>query len=833
MEPVYFTICSANYLQYARVLHASLRERCPEAGFICFIVDESRGRLDYRDLGFECVEVKDISCDHVFDMAARYTIMEFNTAIKPFCMKWILDNRPEDCVVYLDPDILVVSDLIELKQTLAEGASIVLTPHSLAPLTDGKDPDDLRLMRTGTFNLGFCAIRRSPAAFEFIDWWSNHLLEHCVVDLENGVFVDQKFCDLAPSYFENVHVLRHPGYNVAYWNLLHRKIRRTDGVVSFTANDLPLRFFHFSGVVPGNRDVFSKHQDRFTTRNIGETKILLDNYLKSLSQHASLGPTNLSKLSYAYATLTNGMPFTDKMRKVYRDLNRPAARDYEDAFSDDIGRYLTLSPSAKQEPGAPITRLMHHIWSDRDDLRAAFPLAGKHGRDGLVAWFLSTAAKESGVPVAIVEATRTLTQIDRSQANAGDETAQAATAIDFRMDRVLKSPVSAWAPMRRIDESVGVGLSMFGYFRSESGIGAAARANFLAAKSAGVDVVAHNLRSNGFENKVEPPFQLATSHATRDCVLFHVNADSVGQIETCVDPLSLRGKHRIGYWAWELGSLPIQWIGAYRKVDEVWAPSRFAAHAFAQRTRLPVSVIPHPIVVPEAPADPVSLRAKFGIPSDRYMFLTAFDLNSYIDRKNPLAVLKAFKRAFPSRPDSPILVVKIHGGFHRDQRFEQLMKAISGDPRIVLIDRVLNNQDVSDLQWCSDAFVSLHRSEGFGLWIAECMARGKPCIVTNYSGNTDFTNTQNSMPIGFSMVRVRQGEYPFGEGQWWADPDIEEATRAMRKLAESSTLREALGAQAQRSIREKLSPLTIGAIISNRLFRARAELIDLPQLIAS
>ena len=83
------------------------------------------------------------------------------------------------------------------------------------------------------------------------------------------------------------------------------------------------------------------------------------------------------------------------------------------------------------------------------------------------------------------------------------------------------------------------------------------------------------------------------------------------------------------------------------------------------------------------------------------------------------------------------------------------------------------------------------------------------------------------------MVRVRQGEYPFGEGQWWADPDIEEATRAMRKLAESSTLRETLGAQAQRSIREKLSPLTIGATISNRLFRARAELIDLPQLIAS
>ena len=191
------------------------------------------------------------------------------------------------------------------------------------------------------------------------------------------------------------------------------------------------------------------------------------------------------------------------------------------------------------------------------------------------------------------------------------------------------------------------------------------------------------------------------------------------------------------------------------------------------------------------------------------------------------------KRAFPEHSDSPVLVVKLHGNFHRNARFEKLVGAITEDSRIVLIDGVLGNDEVGELQWCCDAFVSLHRSEGFGLWIAECMARGKPCIVTNYSGNTDFTNALNSMPIGFTMVRVRPGEYPFGAGQWWADPDVEQAVRAMRQIAQSATLRETLGDAARRHIQTHLSPRVIGAAISDRLFCARAELIDLPQLIAS
>ena len=131
-----FTICSANYLHYARSLHQSLVASAGLEDFVCFLVDEIDGRFDRAALDFECVEVKDIGLAHVFDMAARYTIMEMNTAVKPFCFRWLFDVRQADRAIYLDPDLFLVSPLTEIDAAFDAGANVVLTPHSLAPLND-------------------------------------------------------------------------------------------------------------------------------------------------------------------------------------------------------------------------------------------------------------------------------------------------------------------------------------------------------------------------------------------------------------------------------------------------------------------------------------------------------------------------------------------------------------------------------------------------------------------------------------------------------------------------------------------------------------------------
>ncbi len=828
MNTIVFTICSANYLPYARVLHRSLLRRGGVRDFVCFLVDEVGDHLALSELGFECVEAKRIGCGHFFDMAARYSIMEMNTAIKPFCFQWLVDNRKSEHIVYLDPDIYVMSEFLELNELLSQDADIVLTPHSTEPLRDGRDPDDLRLLRTGAYNLGFCALRRSGSTASFLDWWKAHLVENCAVDLERGIFVDQKYCDLLPSYFDNVKLLKHPGYNVAYWNLLHRRVNRDRESGEWRVNAVPLRFFHFSGIVPSDRTVFSKHQDRFGVYNIGDVRDLLNEYISELGELSHLSNINLFDLSYSYAKLLGGVAFTTELRKVYRELFKPAQRRFEDAFSSDIGRFVTLSPDVVQDDGTPITRLAHVIWRSRRDLREMFAVGSREGRSALLSWFLASATREHGVSPLIVEATQALADADPTvPPDSRPRIRVQETAPAVRPELTV---FAGWAAPRRIEPAVPIGLSIFGYFRSESGLGAAVRANLRAAQSVGIYTTAHDVPNAGFDQRVEPNVAISDEPPRYDCLLLHVNADQIGNLKTFIDPRCLRGRHRVGYWAWELGAMPLEWVGAYRCVDEIWAPSNFAASSFGQRTAKPVSVVHHPVEVPASRHDIDKLRVKFGLPLDRFVFLTAFDLNSYIDRKNPDGAVRAFKKAFKNAANSPVLVIKLHGSFHRNARFGRFLEAIAGDSRIVLLDKVMTAQEIGELQWCCDAFISLHRSEGFGLWIAECMARGKPCIVTNYSGNVDFTNPSNSLPIGYTMIRVRRGEYPFGEGQWWADPDVDEAVSALRGVEGSASLRERVGTEARRHVAKHLSHPLIGSVIKNRLFAARSEILDLPPL---
>lgn len=171
----------------------------------------------------------------------QYSVLELNTAVKPWAMQYLLERGYEK-VIYIDPDILLYGPLREVLGLLDSGASIVLTPHLLAPIDDGARPTELDIRRAGTYNLGFCAVKKSPIALNMLSWWQTKLERDCVVDFERGVFVDQSWMDLVPGMFDGVEILRHPGYNVAYWNLAERLVQgdETDAV---TVNGAPLVFF--------------------------------------------------------------------------------------------------------------------------------------------------------------------------------------------------------------------------------------------------------------------------------------------------------------------------------------------------------------------------------------------------------------------------------------------------------------------------------------------------------------------------------------------------------------------------------------------------------------
>jgi lipopolysaccharide biosynthesis glycosyltransferase len=258
-----FTLCSNNYLAHAITLGYSLLEHNPGYTFKIGLVDKKNSQIDYASIPFEIIEVESIGINSFDEMFKRYTITELNTAVKPFYFQYFLKNDLKvDKIVFLDPDILVFQSFTELEEVL-EGNEIVITPHITTPLDDDKFQAENDFLNAGLYNLGFIALKRGQESQKLIEWWSNRLVTKAHIDFTKGLFTDQIWVNFVPLFFEKVHILCHPGYNMAYWNLHERLLKHPDTVVKKNTS-YPLVFFHFSGYNPLKPEILSKYQDRFS-----------------------------------------------------------------------------------------------------------------------------------------------------------------------------------------------------------------------------------------------------------------------------------------------------------------------------------------------------------------------------------------------------------------------------------------------------------------------------------------------------------------------------------------------------------------------------------------
>ncbi len=388
MRTAYFTICSRNYLAYALVLRESLLAAEPDADFFIYLADAPL--TPETAMPAAVIPVAELVLPDLMDMAFRYTVMEFNTAIKADCFLDLLTKRGFDAAIYLDPDIQVFRPLAEVHAALAAGASAVLTPHILGPLPDDAYPGEIDILRSGVFNLGFAAFAGSEETLDFLRWWARKLHTDCYSAPEQGLFVDQRFVDLVPAFIRNLHVLRHQGYNVAYWNLARRKlVKDEDG--SVRANGEPLVFFHFSGVQPGNPDVFSKHSEARGGPEAGAVAFSLSGaYVAALEAE---GHAVWSRIPYEWGRFRDGSAVLPPMRRSPPEHGQP-----EDWFAaPDTGYWNAPDPGVDQIEGRVITRLMMGFWTLRPDLQAAYPLGTEAGRSGLYRWFNRHGAKEYGL----------------------------------------------------------------------------------------------------------------------------------------------------------------------------------------------------------------------------------------------------------------------------------------------------------------------------------------------------------------------------------------------------------------------------------------------------
>ncbi len=274
----------------------------------------------------------------------------------------------------------------------------------------------------------------------------------------------------------------------------------------------------------------------------------------------------------------------------------------------------------------------------------------------------------------------------------------------------------------------------------------------------------------------------------------------------------IRGKYNVGYWAWELEEFPDRWQPSFRFFDEIWTPSTFCQAAISRKSPVPVLRMPHAVQVEGACA--VS-RSDFSIPTDRFVFLTIFDLLSVVERKNPIGAIAAFKRAFGNSKDCH-LVLKVSHAQERPQEMEALTAAAAGLP-VTIIDRTIDRAEVNDLIRMCDCLVSLHRSEGFGLSIAEAMYLNKPVIVTDYSGNTDFTRPDNAFLVEYDLTRVPKGCDPYDEGAVWAEPRLDHAVKQMQIVFACAEQRADRASKAAEFVRRHLAPAVVGKLMRERL----------------
>ena len=274
---------------------------------------------------------------------------------------------------------------------------IVLTPHVTVPYEDDKHPDEISLLQSGTYNLGFLAVADHPTTRRFLRWWGDRLFTGCVRDGGRGLFVDQKWVNQAPGYFEGVLVLRDSGYNVAYWNLHERKVSRRGGEV-LVNNSVPCAFYHFSGFDYDDAACVSRYQNRFRMEDIGDAADLYRVYRTSLQAQ---GHAESRHWPYAFAAFENGVRIPDLARRYV--LHQPDAPGAENPFAAGGGSFLEWFMHFE---GCALSPLLEEIYRLRADLRLRYPAAAGADRAAFLGWACESAGREFGLDAALLRKAR-------------------------------------------------------------------------------------------------------------------------------------------------------------------------------------------------------------------------------------------------------------------------------------------------------------------------------------------------------------------------------------------------------------------------------------------
>ncbi|MGA2452721.1 MAG: methyltransferase domain-containing protein [Solirubrobacteraceae bacterium] len=782
------TIIAKNYVAQARVLARSFAEHHPGGRCFALVIDDYDGYIDPDDEPFAILTPAQIGCVEFDEMVLRYTVLELSTAVKPWLLAHLLsDGRP--AITYLDPDIRIYSSLEHLDE-LAREHGVVLTPHNVEPLPDdGERPSQVDILLAGVYNLGYVSLGAREEIDTLLRWWRERLLNDCRVDPLNGYFVDQRWFDLAPGLVSDHAIVREPQYNLAYWNL-HSHTLGHDGV-RYTVDGVPLAFYHFSGFDPQRPDVLSRHQTRV---RIGAGSALERICLQYTEELEAAGYAEAKGWPYTFDLLPSGIPYGALLRRLY-----VAAAQEGEVYGSPFtaaGEKQLLRWASSPAPGGPagVSRVLAEVYRTRPDLQKAYTNLDEDP-SGLLRW-----AEEGGAieepSLAMLASGPRADAPSRPEADGGDG------------GETEPQPVGA----QELRRTPAWGANVVGYFRSELGTGEAARQLVSALDAAGVPLlpvhgrtIPPNRQGHGFT-------QLDYTAARFPVNVICINADMLGEFAAQAGKEFFDARYSIGMWFWEVEQFPARWASAFDHVDELWLATDHMVHAIGALSTVPITKITLPVEM--APVLPAT-RAELGLP-EGFMFLFSFDYHSVFDRKNPLALVEAYKRAF-GLDDGAVLVVKSINGAADPANHARLIAATEMREDVHVIDSYLSADHKNMMVAACDCYVSLHRAEGFGLTMAEAMYLDRPVIATGYSGNLDFMNERNSFLVDHRLVEIGPDAAPYPAAGRWAEPDVDDAARLMREVFEQPELAAERGRRGGQEIRRTHSAQAAGEVVRHRL----------------
>lgn len=779
-----FTICTPSYLSFARTLTDSFLKFHPEGEMFVLFLGSIRGFFDPKKEKFKSFEIEQLkNVKNLKQFVFKYDVIGLNTAVKPFFVEYLFQHFAIEKLIYFDTDILVFSPLAKVTDLLDKN-NIVITPHVISPLpVDNKIPSEKTFLMGGAYNLGFIALSNTKETLRFAKWWQKKTYDGAVSKIREGFFRDQKPIDLAPSLFEGVVILKDTGYNVAYWNLHERnKFKKVKG--QYFVNDKRLIFFHYSGYSLENSTKISSHQNRYEFNNFNVVyRELFELYKRFLLKN---GYKKSIKWPYEFDYFDNGDVITDEIRNIYWNLGKKREK-FKDPFK---------------------------VRGRNSFYKYYFEHFGKSIQTKDLYW---TVKGSIPVKAALVIAKKIL------GLNSYEKLTK--KVVDNLFPKYSNvSPISKESHRIIVQKHTRrIGVNLFAHLSAKTGVGEAGRSLYKLLSNSKIPFSLVDI--GDWKSSIKSKKWVEGSLPSYPISIFVTNANVIQHIMK--DKLGFsawREKYNIGYWHWELSDFPDFWQKSFIDLSEVWVSSDFCLDTISKSSPIPVVKVPWR---PETDSSLQYSRKDFGFKKDEYVFLFIYDSSHYVERKNPLDLITAFKKANLSKDKTKLFIKTMNIRSYNFPYNKLLRKAIRDEKNILFSEEFYERGKVLDLINACDCYVSLHRSEGFGATIFEAMTLGKPVIATAYSGNMDFMNVGNSFPVKYNLIKIKEDiASTYTKGNVWAEPDVDHATQLMKYVYEHQNKAKEIGKRARLEVERNYSWKKLSDQLKNRI-KIIANSIDL------